>query len=167
MTFNIKACEESEEEGILLMLILWVEKITAVLPLVKTSPVDSRINPGPIFSHLVCIVTQLGNPSVRGLNLCGCSAMGAVCLALLACRPAGAFPGSGLVAASSLSSSGFCFAWHPVWRHRVPGTTLGQTDHHYIILFASCYIMYTSGSGHTKPFFLGKSYGLLKVINID
>ena len=27
--------------------------------------------------------------------------------------------------------------------------------------------MYTSGSGPTKPFFLGKSYGLLKVINID
>ena len=27
--------------------------------------------------------------------------------------------------------------------------------------------MYTSGSGHTKPFFLGKSFGLLKVINID
>ena len=26
--------------------------------------------------------------------------------------------------------------------------------------------MYTSGSGQTKPFFLGKSYGLLKVINM-
>ena len=27
--------------------------------------------------------------------------------------------------------------------------------------------MYTSGSGHTKPCFLGESYGLLKVINFD
>ena len=45
------------------------------------------------------------------------------------------------------------------------GATLGQIDPLYII--ASCYILLTSGSGQTKPFFLGKSYGLLKVINVD
>ena len=132
MTFNLKPCDVSEEEGILLVLILWVEKITAVLLLVETSPVDSQNNPGPTFSHLVCIVSQLGNSSVLSLNLFGCSAMGAVGLAVLACRLAGVFPGLGLVAvASGLSSSGFRFAWHPVWRHRVPGTTLGQIDPRY------------------------------------
>ena len=132
MTFNLKACEVSEEEGILLMLILWVEKTTAVLLLVKTSPADSKNNPGPTFSHLVCIVSQLGNLSVLSLNLYGCSASGAVGLVVLACRLAGAFPGLGLAAlASGLSSSRLRFAWHLVLCHRVLGTTLGQIDLHY------------------------------------
>jgi len=52
-----------------------------------------------------------------------------------------------------------------VWCPCVLGVTLGQIDPRP---FDCCYMyMYTSGFGPAKPFFLGKSYGLLKVINID
>ena len=65
----------------------------------------------------------------------------------------------------SASSSRFCSARPLVWCPCVLGVTLGQIDPRP---FDCCYMyMYTSGSGPTKPFFLGKSYGLLKVINID
>ena len=160
MTFNIKACDVSEEEGILLMLISSVEKTTAVLLLVKTSPVDSQNNPGPTFSHLVCIITQLGNSSVLSLNLYGCSAMGAVGLAVSACRLSGAFPGLGLVALASGPSE--------------LGTLCGVTvcrglplDRLIPTIVASAHQCTPVALVQTKPFFLGKSYGLLKVINID
>ena len=91
-------------------------------------------------------VTQLGNSSVLSHNLFGCSAMGAVCLAVSACRLAGAFPGLGLVAlASSRSSSKFLLCLAPCVVSTCAGATLGQIDPLYII--ASCYILYTSGSG--------------------
>ena len=151
MTLNIKACEVSEVERLLLLLISWVEKTTAVLLLARTLPVDSQSNPGPTLSlpHLVCIATQLGNPSVLSHYLFGCSAIGALCLAVSACRPL-------------LLQVLLCLA--PCVVSPCAGATLGQTDPLYII--ACCYILLTSGSGQTKPFFLGKSYGLLKVISI-
>ena len=74
------------------------------------------------------------------------------------------FPWLGLVALLCLLLPVLLCTDH-VWCPCVLGATLGQIDPRP---FDCCYMyMYTSGSGPTKPFFLGKSYGLLKVINID
>ena len=74
------------------------------------------------------------------------------------------FPWLGLVALLCLLLPVLLCTDH-VWCPCVLGATLGQIDPRP---FDCCYMyMYTSGSGSTKPFFLGKSYGLLKVINID
>ena len=129
MTFNTKACEVSEVERRLLLLIPWVEKTTAVLLLARTLPVDSQGNPGPTLSlpHLVCIVTQLGNLSVLSHNLFGCSAIGALCLAVLACWHAGAF----------LLQVSLCLA--PCVVSPCAGAALEQIDPLYII--ASSYIL--------------------------
>ena len=58
MTLNIKACEVSEVERLLLLLIPWVEKTTAVLLLARTLPVDSQGN--PVYTEVVAsFVEQL------------------------------------------------------------------------------------------------------------
>ena len=93
------------------MLILWVEKTTAALLSVEDLSSGIIAQLWTYISHLGCKITELGYPMVRGFNLCGCSAMGAVCGVVLACRLAGAFPGLGLVAVQCPSSSGSRSAW--------------------------------------------------------
>ena len=127
---------------------------------VPLRPMTSQVAHLPALNQslLIWATRQLDYPMVR--LLCnGCFVWGGFGLV------AGlGFPWLGLVALLCLLLPVLlCAAL--VWCPCVLGVTLGQIDPRP---FDCCYMyMYTSGSGPTKPFFLGKSYGLLKVINID
>ena len=101
---------------------------------------------------------------VRGFNLCGRSAMGALCGVVLAWWLAWAFPGWGWWLCGAPPPPGFALRGPLCGVPVCWGLPLDR------LILDYCYIyvqLFTSGSGHTKPFFLGKSYGLLREIYID